>query len=312
MTISAVIPSYGRASILRDLVGALLVQRRAPEEIIVVHQCPEEKSEGTADLRGLAKQGRIRLLETDFANAQRARNLGIREARGDLVLLLDDDVRISPDLVRCHRINYEKDPTLDGVAGQVLLQGQSASVDVPPSFYWSHVGWQFFPLNYGLRTATINWPSTNSSVRRELAMKVGGFDEQYERTWLDDTDFSCRLLRAGAKLVFDPSATVVHLKESAGGKRLASQPFLWMDREGWATHFYFWRKNFGLWRARHPFGWNLRYLILRKAVLVRPHWLAINLGHLIGGYHRAAWKLRIGSHDLQSQRRLPSEGGTPV
>ncbi len=298
-TISVIVPSYGRAEALRDSVGDLLAQRTRPLEILVIHQRPEDASPATRQIREWARTGAIRLFEPDFANAQRARNLGIREAKGEFVLLLDDDIRAPPDLVERHLANYREDRTLDGVVGQVLEPGQKPTLEIPACCSWPRLGWQFFPLNYAHRTEVQNWPSTNSSVRRSLAIEVGGFDEQFEKTWLDDTDFSCRLLARGARLIFDPEAGVRHLKVPMGGKRNVSRPALWMDAEGWATHFYFWRKNFGIWTARRPLGWNVRYLILRKAVLIRPHWLVLNLVHLARGYRRATVRLRTGPIYLQ-------------
>ncbi len=293
-TLSVIVPSLGRAEALCDCVGDLLAQRTRPLEILVIHQQPDEASPSTRRLREWRCENAIRLFEPDFANAQRARNLGIREARGEILLLLDDDVRLGPDLVERHLSNYLADPSLDGVVGQVLLPGQESTLDLPSNCNWPHLGWQFFPLNYARRTPLQNWPSTNSSIRRRMAIEIGGFDEQFERTWLDDTDFSCRLAARGARLVFDPRASVTHLKVPRGGQRHTSRPALWMDCEGWATYFYFWRKNFGMWKARRAFWWQIRYLVLRKAVLIRPRWLIKNLRHMIQGYRLATAKLRQG------------------
>ncbi|MDD2707645.1 MAG: glycosyltransferase [Verrucomicrobiae bacterium] len=305
-SLSIIVPSYGRAGALCDLAGDLLGQTRRPHEILVIHQRPAVADPATARLRAWAAEGRIRLFEPDFANAQKARNLGIREATGELVLLLDDDIRVRPDLVECHLRNYENDSRIDGVVGQILEEKQQPTLALSPQVWWPHVGWQYFPLNYGARTRIENWPSTNSSVRRELAMAVGGFDEQFERTWLDDTDFSCRLRQAGARLVFDPAASIVHLKTPTGGRRVQVSPMLFADREGWATYFYFWRKNLGIWRARCSVAWFIRYFILRKAVLIRPHWMALNLWHLAEGWRLAARKLKQGPRYLEE--RLKAEG----
>src|SRR5262249_917971 len=83
-------------------------------------------------------------------------------------------------------------------------------------YYWPYNGWMFLPLNFGERRPAINWPSCNGSVRRELALSIGGFDEQFTRTWYDDADFSWRLHKAGAKIVYDPCASLVHLKGPSG------------------------------------------------------------------------------------------------
>ncbi len=304
-TISVIIPSYGRTNALCDNISDLLVQKHAPTEIIVIHQCPKPELESTQKLRDWAKEGRIRLYEPSEANAQKARNFGILEARGEVLLFLDDDIRAPPQLVERHLLNYVEDPSLDGVVGQILRSGELPTGVFEPRYFWPHIGWQNFPLNYAKRSPVKNWPSTNSSIRRSVALEIGGFDEQYGRTWLDDTDFSCRLLARNAKLIFDPTATVTHLRVPSGGKRLKSRSDLWMDRMGWMTHFYFWMKNLGLWKARYPLLWNVRYLIFRKAVLVRPHWFLRNVWYLARGYRDAARILREGPKYLRVQ--LPSK-----
>ncbi len=303
--LSAILASFGREAVVRDAVADLLNQRDAALEIVVVLQRADDASAAVAELRALHRAGRIRLFETEFANAQRARNLGILAARAPVVWLLDDDVRVSPEIAARHLANYRRDPALDGVAGQVLEPGQTPTRDLPPQHAWPHLGWQFFPLNYAARAPAINWPSTNSSVKRDLAIRAGGFDARFERTWLDDTDFSCRLRTLGARLVFDPDATVTHLKVPSGGRRLEGRPDLWMNAEGWGTHFYFWRKNFGMRRAWRAAAWNLRYLIFRQAVLRRPVWLARNLLHLARGWRLASAKLRAGPLPLNPEDAPP-------
>jgi GT2 family glycosyltransferase len=293
-TISVIIPSYGRAEALLNNVSSLLAQTHAPNEIIVIHQKPDLHNAATIRIQDFAKQSRIILHEPEFANAQKARNLGIKSASSEVLLLLDDDLQVPQDLIYRHLVNYAEDSSLDGVVGQVLDVNKCSTLEMSSSCSWPNMGWQFFPMNYSKRSSIKNWPSTNSSIRTSIARKVGGFDERFDRTWLDDTDFSCRLLKAGANLVFDPTATVTHLKIPLGGKRLRSSSSLWMDREGWATHFYFWRKNYGLWKARYHFLWNVRYLIFRKAVLVRPHWFAKNIWHFLIGYRTASQKLKEG------------------
>ncbi len=302
-TLTVIIASYGRPGALHELLEGLLRQSPSPDEIIAVNQQPDPLDPFTARLRVLASDSRIRLLEPAYANAQRARNLAISEARGDILILLDDDVRIPPDFVEKHLRNYENDPSLDGVAGQVLEPGQEPTDQLPPSFHWPHNGWMFFPLNFAKRSATINWPSCNASIRRELAIKVGGFDEQFVRTWWDDTDFSWRLHKAGAKIVYDPAATLVHLRIASGGKRPAgSNAHVWYDTEAWGTLFYFWRKNFGLLKVWRHVRWWIRAMICRKALLVRPHWLLVNLLHLGSGYRWASKRLHEGPIYINSPR----------
>jgi GT2 family glycosyltransferase len=302
-SLSVIIPSYQRGAALCQTVEDLLVQRVMPQDILVILQQADSSDDFTRRLRDWSKAGKIRLYEVDFANAQRARNLGISEAKGDVILLIDDDVRLSPNVVEQHWMNYCKDPSLDGVVGQVLEVNQFPTLEKSVACSWKHIGWEYFPLNYADRSPTFNWPSSNASVRRSIALAVGGFDEQFERTYLDDTDFSVRLKKYGAKLMFDPQASLVHLKVPSGGKRIPTRDDLRFDQSGWATHFYFWRKNHGLWKAKRAVWWHFRYLIFRKAVLLRPHWLLKNGIHVIRGFRLATEKLRDGPKYLGSEEK---------
>jgi GT2 family glycosyltransferase len=294
LTISVIIASFGRPSALADNVGQLLSQNRLPDEILVIHQRPDSDNEGTQRLRKWAGEGRIILDEPNYANAQKARNHGIRVSKSEILLFLDDDLSFSESLLEAHLNNYETDRELHGVVGQVLEVGQEPTDRLPKQYYWPHLGWQHLPMNYSVRTYLHNWPSTNSSIRRAIAMEIGGFDEQFEITWLDDSDFSHRLKEREVRLVFDPTASVVHLKIQRGGRRPVSSEAVKLNMDGWAVHFYFWLKNYSLWKARYPFCWNLRYQVLRKRVLLRPHWLLWNVWHLFRGYRLAKSRLRRG------------------
>jgi GT2 family glycosyltransferase len=293
-SISVIVPSFGREDALLQNLNDLVNQTHKADEIIVVLQKPNLQSASLPLIRDLASKHRILLNEVEFAHAQKARNLAFRLSKGEIVLLLDDDIRCQPDLVEMHLRNYVEDSSLDGVAGQILEEKQEPTKELPKRYYWPFVGWQHLPLNYAIRTETKNWPSTNSSIRRKFAVMIGGFDEQFDRTWFDDSDFSYRLVKAGAKLIYDPRAKIIHLKVPLGGKRPASTPMMILDRNGWAIYFYFWRKDFGMWKARLPALLTLRLYIFRKKLLMSPIWFIRNWLAIIQGWNMASAKLKEG------------------
>ncbi len=294
-TISVVIPTLNRPEALRQTLEDLSKQTRLPDEIIVIDQSRDDQGNLLDQVAALAEFPKLRYIQQAVPNAQKARNRAICEARGEVLLLLDDDVRLAPTFIEGHLHNYEADPTLDGVAGQVLLPGQQPTLELPPSYRWPANGWMFFPLNFAERRPTINWPSCNASVRRELARKIGGFDEHFARNACDDTEFSWRLHQAGARIVFDPLPSVVHLQVKSGGQRPRGvNRFVWGDTEYWGVLFYFWRKCFGVHRVWRHVWWFIRHLVFRKAVLLRPHWFIVNCYHVIAGYRWAGRRLREG------------------
>jgi GT2 family glycosyltransferase len=293
-SISVIIPSYGREDALFNTLKDLLSQTYQPNEIIVILQRPNQASSSLIQIEKLCNQRTILIEKVNFANAQKARNLAISIAKSEILLFLDDDVRFSPNLLVAHLENYKNDPTIDGVVGQILNVDQKETSFLPRSYYWPHLGWQNFPLNYSQRSSTENWPSTNSCIKRSLALKIGGFDEQFERTWFDDSDFSKRLADIGAKLTYDPTASITHLRVPLGGKRPASKPLMFLDAEGWGTYFYFWRKNYDLWKARYPFISTLRWYVFRKKLLIHPYWLFMNFVAVLNGWCLSSSKIAEG------------------
>lgn len=295
LSISVIVVTLNRFEALRQTLTDLNDQTRPADEFIVVDQSRDDDGAPLNYAERLSVFPRVRYFHHAVANAQKARNRAILESRGDILIFVDDDVRLPPDFVEKHLYNYKTDETIDGVAGQTLDVGQEPTSAVTPSCSWPGNGWMFFPLNYAKRCPTINWPSCNASIRRNRAIQVGGFDEQFVRTKWDDTDFSWRLHQARCNIVFDPLATLVHLKVPSGGKRPSGlNPFVLGDTEHWGTLFYFWRKNFGLVQVWRHVAIMLRGMIARRVFLFRPHWLLIAVYHVVMGYRWASLRLRQG------------------
>jgi len=104
--ISAIIPTYNRASLVRRAVESALEALLPEDEVIVV---VDGSTDGT--LEALARYGdRIRVLTTPRAGVSAARNLGMRQAAGELVAFLDDDDQWMPDKMQLQRAVMESRP----------------------------------------------------------------------------------------------------------------------------------------------------------------------------------------------------------
>jgi glycosyltransferase involved in cell wall biosynthesis len=214
VALSVVIPSYRRGDRLRDTLADLARQEDVAFECLVVLQTTPTTTE-LAEL-AVVLPGRLRVFHLAEPNASLARNVGLAEAAGEIVLFLDDDVRIAdPGFLRTHLRNFA-DPSLAGVYGQVLERDETPTAVPAPAVVETDWGWRRLPANYARRCRTRNGGSGNLAVRRDWAVAVGGMDARFERgARREETEFNLRYTKRFGPLVFDPAAGLVHL--SAGG-----------------------------------------------------------------------------------------------
>lgn len=204
--VSVIIPTYQREEVLCEAITRLLEQSYKPDEIIVIDQTSCHKVETRAFLDRAEAEGKIRVTFQGEPSATKARNRGINESKSDVLLFIDDDVLFSDDFVLNHLRNYTLDPDIGLVAGQ-LRPGTGGIEDCVPTKILAHpLHYILLGKNYSLRLeGVIAAPGGNFSVRRHVAIAVGGFDEQFTGSPLyEDTDFWIRVRNAGYKVVFDP------------------------------------------------------------------------------------------------------------
>src|SRR4051812_47846796 len=133
--VSVVVRSYNRLPALAELLEALLAQDHDSFEIVVIEQTPVRTGEAMApamapaivqaivQIDELARDPRIRILQHPPLGGPRARNVGVRNARGDLLVFIDDDdLPASTDWLRRHEANFG-DPHCLGVTGQFVDDG---------------------------------------------------------------------------------------------------------------------------------------------------------------------------------------------
>jgi len=209
--ISVVTPTIGRDSLGRLLDG-LGAQDELDFEIVVVsdakHPDPDALERMITDRPYPARR-----VHATTPGASAARNAGVEAAQAPLVLFLDDDVVPRPDLVSRHLDWHTRHPGREiGVLGLVVW---SPEIRVTPFMRWVERGMQF---DYaGAVGAEAGWErlyTANASVKRELVLAVGGFDEGRLPYGYEDLDLAKRMHdEHGFRLLFHRDAVVEHLHE---------------------------------------------------------------------------------------------------
>ena len=202
---SVVIPTYRRRDDVVRLVQMLARQTVPPSEfeVVVVVNGPED---GTREaLAATSVPFSLRVLYRDTPGLAAARNAGVNNAFGDVVIILDDDMEPVPGFVAAH-LDAHAAGEAKAVMGPVPVV-MSETMTAPSAY----VGDKF---NRHLeRLARCGGPTTardfyggNLSIRRDVLLQVSGFDERFTQYGNEDVELSLRLASASVPIVFEPSA----------------------------------------------------------------------------------------------------------
>src|SRR5438445_6034765 len=98
--ISIVIPTFNRASMLADTIDRSESQTVSAEayEVIVVDNASTDDTRAVLDAKS-RKYSNLKFLFQPKPGAASTRNAGIRQATGDIVLFIDNDIAAEPDLI---------------------------------------------------------------------------------------------------------------------------------------------------------------------------------------------------------------------
>jgi glycosyltransferase involved in cell wall biosynthesis len=187
--VSIVIPIRNRVNYLPNLIKSLSNLNYPQYEIIIVDDCSTDNTDA------LLKQYPIRSISLKKpVGSAKARNIGIKEARNEIIALTDSDCIVSK--------NWLKDlvphlNTHDAVGGKVIFR-DDIEKKINPSIIDKTIIREDSPVNF-LNTS-------NLVFKKSLWSHTSGF-LNYR---LEDVEFSWRLLKGGYKLVFVPRGLVIH------------------------------------------------------------------------------------------------------
>jgi GT2 family glycosyltransferase len=216
MTITIAIPTYNRGAILVETIERLLMLAPRADAILIADQTKEHPAGVEERLRAWHDARAIRWMRLEEPSIPKAMNDALAAAETELVLFFDDDLIPEGGIVGAH-VRAHADEGIWAVAGQVLQPGEepiwSAEARPPHSTL-------DFKFNSSEGAFITNVMAGNLSVKRERALAIGGFDENFVgAAYRFETDFAMRIAQAGGKIWFEPRASIRHLQLSTGGLR---------------------------------------------------------------------------------------------
>lgn len=204
--LSVIIPTYRRGQILLDSIEHLLGLTGLQPEIIVVDQTEEHPPQTRQGLEKHDQAGSIRWIHQTCPGITPSMNVGAKEARGNILLFLDDDIIPHEQLIAAHlKAHLANKGEL--VAGRVLQP-------------WHEDSNSAHPFTRTTGACSEEFMGGNFSIRRDLLFKLGGLDENFKGAAYNyEREFADRLLDAGYRIWYEPEAQIRHLHHTSGGTR---------------------------------------------------------------------------------------------
>jgi glycosyltransferase involved in cell wall biosynthesis len=236
MRISVILCTYNRCESLAKAlssVAASQVSSAIPWEVLVIDNNSSDSTRDVVEDFSRRYPGRFRYLFEARQGKSFALNQGVREASGDVLAFMDDDVTVEPSWLSKLTASLQSDRWA-GAGGRVI-----------PLWYTDRPKWlpdagdilaALVSFDPGEQAGGLHEPpfGTNMAFRKKVFERYGDF-----RTDLgprpdsairsEDTEFGRRVLNGGEELYYEPGAVVYH---PVTPERLSKKYFLqwWFDK----------------------------------------------------------------------------------
>ncbi|HEY8467041.1 MAG TPA: glycosyltransferase [Solirubrobacterales bacterium] len=222
--LAVVIPTRDRRAVLAETLSRLARHAATePIEVIVIDDGSADGSHEAAEAFARSAPWPVTVLRQEGAGPATARNAGVRAARAAACLFIGDDSLPTAGLVGEH-VRFHRDRQAPEEAALGLVR-PAPPLDRSPFIRWLHEeGAQFgyARLSPDRPVAPENFWTSNISVKRELLVAAGGFDEGFPGAACEDAELGLRLAREhGLRLRYLPAALVLHFHPTDLARTLA-------------------------------------------------------------------------------------------
>ncbi|MFL6449637.1 MAG: glycosyltransferase family 2 protein [Bryobacteraceae bacterium] len=231
MKITVILCTYNRGETLANALSSaagLIVPDSIDWDMLVIDNNSSDQTRDIVAEFSRRYPARFRYVFESRQGLCYARNTGVRQACGEIVAFMDDDVTVEPTWLQ-NLTSCLHDGDCVGAGGRILPDRMFS----PPPWVPVHERYALAPLvmfDVGSEPGQLTEPpwGANMAFRKEVFTKHGYFRNDLGRRGNcllggEDTEFGRRLLEAGERLRYEPSAVVYH---AISEKRLTKAYFL--------------------------------------------------------------------------------------
>jgi GT2 family glycosyltransferase/glycosyltransferase involved in cell wall biosynthesis len=217
-TVSIVVPVHGKWEFTEGCLRSLAdLRTEHPFEVIVVDDASPDDSR--TRLEGV--EG-VRVVPLDANRGfVGACNAGIEAARGEFVLLLNNDTQVASDWLD-PLVEVMDDPTV-GLVGSRLVYPDGRLQEAGGIIFSDGSGWNYGKFDnpedpaYTYRRDVDYVSGASILVRRSVLDALGGLDNALSPAYYDDTDLAFGVRSLGLRVVYEPASVVFHLEGGTHG-----------------------------------------------------------------------------------------------
>jgi glycosyltransferase involved in cell wall biosynthesis len=202
---SVVIPTYNRKPILEKCLKALENQQLKDRKVIDYEVVVVDDGSTDETKDWLAVNDRqfrhVRLIEQNHKGPAAARNLGVKEAKGNIIVFIDSDLVVTPDFLQAHADALQEGAKKLG-SDRLFTYGRvinTCNFNNPTSEPYKITD---FSAAY--------FATGNVAIERKWLEKVGLFDTHFQLYGWEDLELGIRLKKIGLKLIKCPNAVGYH------------------------------------------------------------------------------------------------------
>lgn len=212
VAISVIVPTYKRQELLARCLSSIRQQSYADFEVLVVDNARDNQA--TRDILMQIDDPRFIYLNELTPGVSAARNRGLQQAQGELILFVDDDDEIVPQMLE-KLLAFMQQPAQSKIdftwCGVTKLFEENGTIMDEKPFLVS--GQDLQDMTFLVKVGT----GCGLCVRKNALLEVGGFDEDYKLS--EDRDLLIKLIKAGKQ--FRPLNEFLYKRYYHCGERLS-------------------------------------------------------------------------------------------
>lgn len=183
--ISIVIPTYNASRFIPGLLNSIFDQTVDDMEVIIVDDC------STDDTVELAKEHPVKVIKMEEnVGPAKARNIGVKEAKGDIIFFLDADVIVLDGTLQAVKDHFEKDLSAKCVIG--ICSTDSLNEGFVPHYM---AMFEYIHL-LGTEGAEVSvFAPRCGAIKRDFFLEIGAYNESYKGADVEDFELARRVNR---------------------------------------------------------------------------------------------------------------------